>query len=269
MYEYHNKMERIDTISSPRLILVGGSNLAFSIDSEMISDSLKFNIVNMGLHASTGLRYMLDSLFPYLKENDIIVIMPEYSQFYTQYNGRFETLSPAFFFTPNKDVSMLNFEQISNVISGIPSHIKSNLLFRNSNQWQYSSDNFNEYGDEIAHRKEPSKNYAKPTAITSSLNKYAIEDLANKISNIKKKGCEVYLFWPITIESNYLVNHAAIQEISENLKQKDLHFSIDPDYFVQPDSMAYDTPDHLNGKAAEESARRFIKAARIISMGDN
>ncbi|HVD61344.1 MAG TPA: hypothetical protein VNC11_10775, partial [Gemmatimonadaceae bacterium] len=44
---------------SPKVILVGGSNLAFGIDSKLMQDSLGLRVVNMGLYAKLGLRYML------------------------------------------------------------------------------------------------------------------------------------------------------------------------------------------------------------------
>jgi hypothetical protein len=43
---------------SPKIILVGGSNLAFGIDSRMMQDSLGLRVVNMGLYAKLGLKYM-------------------------------------------------------------------------------------------------------------------------------------------------------------------------------------------------------------------
>lgn len=264
MYEYRNKLERLDTLSGPRLILVGGSNLGFSIDSEMISDSLCINVANVGLHAAIGLRYMLSSISQKVKANDIIVIMPEYQQFFDCYNGKGDILSSAFFYTPNPDIGNLNFEQISNIVAGLPSYIKGNILFRKSNQYQYSADNFNEYGDEIVHRAQNQGKSETPSVITQKVDEYALNDLAEKISELQKSGCTVYLFGPNTIESNYLKNQKAIKEIIENLLKRNLYFSVNPDYFVQPDSMAFDTPYHLNGEGARESAKRFIEVYRRL-----
>lgn len=268
MYEYHNKLERLDTLSGPRLILVGGSNLGFSIDSKMISDSLSINVANVGLHAAMGLRYMLSSISKKVKANDVIVIMPEYQQFFDCYNGMRDILSPAYFYAPDPDISNLNFEQISNIITGVPSYIKGNILFRKSNQFQYSADNFNEYGDEVAHRAEEQGKCGIISIVNQKVDEYALNDLAKKISELQEKGCKVYLFWPNTIESNYLRNQKAIKEIIENLLKRNLYFSVSPDYFIQPDSMAFDTPYHLNGDGAIESAKRFIERYRSLGIAN-
>ena len=66
-----------------RLIFVGGSNLSFGLNSEMIRDSLKLNPINTAIHASIGLEYMLENTLQYIKENDVIVVVPEYAHFTT------------------------------------------------------------------------------------------------------------------------------------------------------------------------------------------
>ena len=46
----------IRSTPSPKIVLVGGSNLAFGIDSKKIEDSLGLRVVNMGLYAKLGLQ---------------------------------------------------------------------------------------------------------------------------------------------------------------------------------------------------------------------
>lgn len=67
----------------PRIIFVGGSNLAFGLDSQRIKDSLNINVINYGLHAGIGLKYMVDDISTYARKGDIIVFAPEYSHFYS------------------------------------------------------------------------------------------------------------------------------------------------------------------------------------------
>lgn len=257
LYEYHKKLELIDTVPSPRVILVGGSNLAFSIDSKMVSDSLGINVVNMGLHASIGLRYMLDSIEKYLRYGDTVIVMPEYSQFYTSYNGKVEALPSAFLYSLDFNPSILNLSQIMTVISGIPNHVLGNIVTLKG-EWTYSANNFNKFGDEVSHRQEKSRKIHIFSPPQTKINMNDLEDFTSKINDIKNIGCHIMLMWPITIETNYISHLRIIDEISKELEKKNLNFSVNSDYFVQPDSMAFDTPYHLNGIAAEESAKRLI-----------
>lgn len=264
LYEYHNKLERLDTLSEPRLILVGGSNLAFSLNSKMVSDSLNINVVNMGLHAGIGLRYMLDSIYKYIRKGDILIIMPEYSHFFSTYNGESDALTSAFLYSLDKDSKYLNFAQMMTIISGIPNHIWVNLRARESDEYNYSAYNFNEFGDELAHRFQKSEDIKFYNSILNDINKYAIQDFSDKIKKLKQNGCYVLLFWPITVYTNYKSQKEAIDKITEELAMNNLLFALPPCYFVQPDSVAFDTPYHLNGQAVDESAFRMIKALRII-----
>ena len=43
---YQAKCKRLDSIQSPRIIFVGGSNLAFGLDSKRIEDCLKMKVIN-------------------------------------------------------------------------------------------------------------------------------------------------------------------------------------------------------------------------------
>ena len=76
-----DKHHRLSTVESPRIILVGGSNLAFSVDSEKIEKHFERPVVNMGLHAGLGLKFMLNEIQPALNGGDIVIIFPEYEHF--------------------------------------------------------------------------------------------------------------------------------------------------------------------------------------------
>ncbi len=66
----------------PAIILVGGSNVAFGYDSKIICDSMNMDVVNFGLHAGFGLKYIIDDLSQYIKKGDVIIISPEYAHFF-------------------------------------------------------------------------------------------------------------------------------------------------------------------------------------------
>ena len=85
---------------SPKIILVGGSNLAFGIDSRMMQDSLGLNVVNMGLYAKLGLKYMLAQVRPYIQRGDVVVVVPEYDQFYGEFANGDNTLNTALLYAP-------------------------------------------------------------------------------------------------------------------------------------------------------------------------
>lgn len=49
-----DKVERLKSIDEAKIVLLGNSNLAFGINSEMIEEELEMPVVNMGFHGSAG-----------------------------------------------------------------------------------------------------------------------------------------------------------------------------------------------------------------------
>ncbi len=49
-----DKVNRLESIEGPRIVLVGNSNLAFGIDSAEIEDAFGIPVVNMGMHGGFG-----------------------------------------------------------------------------------------------------------------------------------------------------------------------------------------------------------------------
>src|SRR5690242_8741821 len=75
---------------SPRMIFIGGSSMAFSLDSEMVERETGYHVINTAVHIGLGLDFMLNQVRPYLREGDVVVLVPEYELYYP-FNDR-ETL---------------------------------------------------------------------------------------------------------------------------------------------------------------------------------
>jgi len=77
-----DKHERLLSTSSPKVILVGGSNLAYGVDSVQLEKSLHMPVVNLGLCTNFGLAFMLEELKGHIGQGDVVVLSPEHELFY-------------------------------------------------------------------------------------------------------------------------------------------------------------------------------------------
>lgn len=75
--EMSAKMERLESIEEPKIIVIGGSSVAFGLRSDLMEEQLGMPVVNFGLYASLGTKIMLDLSKANIGEGDIIVIAPE------------------------------------------------------------------------------------------------------------------------------------------------------------------------------------------------
>jgi len=81
------KHKRLEQIKTPKIVLVGGSNLSYGIDSKMIQRATGCPVVNMGMNGYFGVRYMLEEVKPEIRRGDIVVIAFEYDNLYKSVDG--------------------------------------------------------------------------------------------------------------------------------------------------------------------------------------
>lgn len=76
--ELKHKCQRLEEAESPRLILVGGSGVAFGVDSALLAQELEdYTPVNFGLYAALGTTVMLELSEDSVREGDIVLLLPE------------------------------------------------------------------------------------------------------------------------------------------------------------------------------------------------
>jgi hypothetical protein len=68
----------LDASRPPRVLLVGGSNLAFGVDSGRLSRELGRPVVNMGLTMGAGIPFLLAEVEGRIGPGDLVVLSPEY-----------------------------------------------------------------------------------------------------------------------------------------------------------------------------------------------
>ncbi len=78
MGELKYKCALLEQTPGKRIILVGGSSVAFGVDSALLEEQFpEYRVVNFGMYAALGTTVMLDLSEPYLREGDIVVLLPE------------------------------------------------------------------------------------------------------------------------------------------------------------------------------------------------
>lgn len=78
----HNRLDSLTESADPKLVLVGGSNVAFGLHSGMLEDSFGMPTVNMAIHAGLRYEYMINQLRESVRSGDVYLIFPEFSQMY-------------------------------------------------------------------------------------------------------------------------------------------------------------------------------------------
>ena len=76
--ELKYKMERLQNTEGKRIILTGGSSVAFGVDSSLLEDAFEeYGTVNFGMYAGLGTTVMLELSEDEIRKGDVIILMPE------------------------------------------------------------------------------------------------------------------------------------------------------------------------------------------------
>jgi hypothetical protein len=129
MAAIEDKERLLQSTPSPRIIFVGGSNLAFGLDSNLIRQRLGLPVVNMGLGAGVGLRFMLEQIKPQLRAGDIVVIVPEYEilQADSEFDGGVRTLAYTIGYAPQTIAYLRSPRQFYHLLLGLGAAIRNKL----------------------------------------------------------------------------------------------------------------------------------------------
>jgi len=79
-----DKHERLESAQGSKLVFVGGSNLAYGLDSPSVEKALGHQVVNMGMNAYLGARFLLEEVAGSLKAGDTVVLSFENEMFRVQ-----------------------------------------------------------------------------------------------------------------------------------------------------------------------------------------
>ncbi len=72
-----DKFTRLKSIESPKIVVIGGSSVAFGLDSQKLEELTGMPAVNFGLYATLGTKCMIDLSKANIGEGDIVILAPE------------------------------------------------------------------------------------------------------------------------------------------------------------------------------------------------
>jgi hypothetical protein len=243
-----------------KLVLAGGSNLAFGIDSAEIQNEFNLPVVNMGLHAGIGLGRILDDISPFLNSGDILLIVPEYSHFTGSWNGSEAAYELIF------DVRQyrLLWSSYYGLPSGFSNYLSTHLLGivqktnNVSNPLAYSRDGFNEHGDYVKHLGIEKQSFVSSGG-SGKLNQASLNNFFRLIDYLTKRGIIVMLSYPCYEEQSFRNSATFIQELDKVLRAKgNLLVISNPESYCFPSDYFFDTASHLNREG------RFARTSQLI-----
>lgn len=242
---------RLRNVASPRLILVGGSNISLSVNSQIIKDSLRLNPINTGISVNIGLYYMLDNTLKHVRANDVVVVSPEYDHFFDKVAlGDEELVRTVFDVSPNSVVS-LRPQQFLKIAPLIPYYALSKFkireyIFERDPSEIYDRNAFNVYGDNCKHWTLPSQEVEAFNPLDANAFSHDVIDLLREFKvAVEKRGAKLFITFPALQRASFFNQREAIKKVETELKKSGFSLLGTPERYIVPDSLLFDSPYHL------------------------
>ncbi|MEO8759316.1 MAG: hypothetical protein ABI388_00205 [Bacteroidia bacterium] len=266
-----DKHEKLKKIKTEKIIFVGGSNISFGLDSKKIVDKFNKPVVNMGVHAGMGLKFIMNDIKSYINKGDVVVLIPEYENFYTNnFYGEMELVSVLFDVDPSGK-KLVDAKQWSHLMNYMPTYAAKkikNYVFSPFQKQNISSEiniydrqSFNEFGDAYIHWELPNQNYlpSKKTSGDEKINQDVISSIKGFKEYVVEKGAK-FIFLPPVIESQSYVNQAsAIDFITVSLISNSISFSVEPNRYKFSPAYFFNSYYHLNKKGVDKRTQLVIE----------
>lgn len=262
-----DKQARLAEVDGPRLILVGGSNVAFGHHSPRFRE-LGLEPVNMGLNVALGLDYLVREAIYDLREGDVVLVSAEYALYWSVYNR-------------DELWSLLEHNPAAGCRFG-PDHVQGSLdhgfiflsrklhcaLTERSTDSDrpklYSRSAFNEEGDFVAHYGRETrfdhplsevKDGSEPTDYTRGLD--AIRRLHEACT---ERGARCFLTFPPLRTRAYEAGKQSIAKLEETLRTRSpLPVLGRPADMVSSPEDFFDSGYHLNEQGSAKRTELLLQ----------
>ena len=279
MGELKSKYERLKETSGKRIVLVGGSGVAFDCDSALMDDFFpSYEIVNFGMYAGLGTKAVMDLSENYIHEGDIVILSPEQSEqtFSDYFNGEYMWQAADGDFGMLRDLKSENFDAM---LGNFPRFALEKLNYVMKGQKPqtdsiYQKKSFNTYGDiELDTCRENilpnGYDVNQKVRFTEDVVQPEFMDYMNDwAKRLEKKGAVVwYRYCPVNKLSVEDMDDLAAYDVF--LRQK-LDFPVigNPENSLMEAEWFFDTNFHLNQPGKEVNTVQLIRDMKAM-LGDD
>lgn len=261
---FRAKYNRLNDTDARKIVFVGGSNLSYGLNSQMVKDKFDYDIINLGYFGSFGSWFNINASNQNLNEGDIVILILEY-ELYEQSNmlngvstWYYLEHSPMLwqYIEPEDRGMMLTcfkdfeFLKLKNTINGT-------WLIEN----EYDTE-WNLYGDYIQKRPEElqAEEYKGSLKLSQPLLGKDVEILINEYyEELTAKGVKVYISFP-PMYKEAMEDISNLSKLKQEIENR-IHAPVisDPNNYLFDSEWMYNTIYHCNDTGATERTKRLIK----------
>lgn len=278
------KHERLSSLKSPKIVLTGGSNLAFGIDSPMIEQATGLPVVNMGMDGYLGVEFLLAEVESELKPSDLVVVALEHDSYIIPPEGVPESqlaiikANPsAFRYLTNeqrqalfKSLLLVAQAKVKRLITDTGQTLQKQLMgIESASQMAEHIGRFAGFvkqGDFTSHLDVKFPEAPADGLDLGSKSPQPITKLLREFNQrMRAKGVRVLFSYPPVAQQYFTRHSAAISAIHAGLSADAQVFApTAPSEFVYPEEQFFDTVYHVTRRGREARTRRLLQDIQLL-----
>lgn len=266
--DYHGavaaKQARLKALSSPKVIVIGGSNAAFGLDSERLEEALCMPVVNMAIHAGLGVEYMVNEVKGSIGKGDIVIASFEFALY-----------SKAIL---DSEVHVLTADLVPGAFAAMPWYRRPRVYLdiaamRLQASWKYATgewdeevaekvyraSGFNERGDLVSHLGLPPRGPDRQQAV-KHLRPFFGNDmlpLVRELSDsVQAHQATLFVTWPAMALSSQ--RRDVVDVVRDRMSSEGFPLLGDQADYLYPDSAFLDSHYHLRASGRQQRTQQLI-----------
>lgn len=273
------KQHRLATLEGQRIVLAGGSNLAYGVDSLLLEQLTGCPAANMGMNGYFGVEYILKEAAAGARAGDLIVIAFEWDNFFKGTEGGAPELLMALKTNP-ATISNLSWSQfLLAATEGLGVAVRQKVLRLFNDGIRDAADvagvrqgaeggttdlmrriesfaAFNAQGDLMSHVDVQWPDPLDPGRITDHINPAVIPMIADYARQMDARDVSVMISFTPLARFSYEEHHEVIDQAYRLLKDAlPGRVPAEPSAYVYDDDLFFDTNYHLGGVGREQRTR--------------
>lgn len=258
------KHERLERLSSPRVVLVGGSATAFGVDSPSIEGTLGIPVVNMGLYFPLGVEFMLREVEGKLRAGDVVVVSMEDALLFQEASP--DALRQLVAANPRALRWLEPAEarrQIDRLHKRLGASLKGALRGEHAPASPpYSLGSFNDRGDIVAHEVMSARPVDRSPYPLGPRDHPALRKNLERLNRFHRscesRGVRAFYSYPAVMKEALRPDFDALRRaLEEDLKMPKLHGSVEMQF---PAELFFDSKEHLTREGKGRRTQLLVRA---------
>lgn len=260
-----DKVQRLCSITEPKIILVGNSNVSFGMDSALLEEAIGMPVVNLGLQGGLGNAFHEEIAKLNIRQGDIVVVS------HIDYADDDKLNDPELaWITVEKNPQLLQIlrpKDLPSMLRAYPNYA-FNCLVRWQRGWNtipegtlYIREGINEYGDFVMRTGQETSTYHFQAGELSvpEVGDACVARMNRLNDYILGKGAQMVVSFAPIADGEFTPSRDAYREFAQELSSR-LNCPVisDIDDYFFPYDCFFDTKYHLNEVGARMRTQQLI-----------